>query len=109
MSDSFATPWAVARQAPLSMDFPGKSTGVGCHFLLHFPLILTLKCLTQVCCKVSPIMDCLIYFLKSHLTYFIVFYLKVRSKGLITFRLNIFWLYTKSGPYKFQLASYEGL
>ena len=24
-----------ARQAPLSMGFPGKSTGVGCHFLLQ--------------------------------------------------------------------------
>ena len=29
------TPWTVARQAPLSMDFPGKNTGVGCHFLLQ--------------------------------------------------------------------------
>ena len=25
----------VARQAPLSMDFPGKNTGVGCHFQLQ--------------------------------------------------------------------------
>ena len=24
----------VAHQPPLSMDFPGKNTGVGCHFLL---------------------------------------------------------------------------
>ena len=32
MSDS-ATPWTVAYQAPPSTDFPGKSTGVGCHFL----------------------------------------------------------------------------
>ena len=51
----FATPWAVARQGPLSMgfsrleywwvampssrvcpwDFPGKNTGVGCHALLQ--------------------------------------------------------------------------
>ena len=30
----FATPWTVAYQAPPSMVFPGKSTGVGCHFLL---------------------------------------------------------------------------
>ena len=30
----FTTPWTVAYQAPLSMDFPGKSTGVGCHCLL---------------------------------------------------------------------------
>ena len=36
----FVTPWTVAYQAPPSMEFsnpwkfPGKSTGVGCHFLL---------------------------------------------------------------------------
>ena len=29
-----ATPWTAAYQAPLSMDFPRKSTGVGCHCLL---------------------------------------------------------------------------
>ena len=30
-----ATPWTAAYQAPLFMDFPGKSTGVGCHCLLR--------------------------------------------------------------------------
>ena len=30
-----ATPWIVACQAPLSMDFPSKHTGVSCHFLLQ--------------------------------------------------------------------------
>ena len=30
-----ATPWTAAHQAPPSMDFPGKNTGVGCHFLLQ--------------------------------------------------------------------------
>ena len=37
-ANSFATPWTVAQQAPLSMFFPGKSReihGVGCHFLLQ--------------------------------------------------------------------------
>ena len=29
-----ATPWTAAYQAPPPMDFPGKSTGVGCHCLL---------------------------------------------------------------------------
>ena len=28
-------PWTVARQPPLSMEFPRKDTGVGCHFLLQ--------------------------------------------------------------------------
>ena len=31
----FATPRTAARQAPLSMGFPGKSTGVGCQALLQ--------------------------------------------------------------------------
>ena len=31
----FATPWTVAYHAPPPWDFPGKSTGVGCHFLLQ--------------------------------------------------------------------------
>ena len=31
----FATPWTVAHQAPLFMEFPGKSTVVGHHFLLQ--------------------------------------------------------------------------
>ena len=28
-------PWTGACQAPLSMDLPGKNTGVDCHFLLQ--------------------------------------------------------------------------
>ena len=35
VSDSSATPWTVACQASLSMDFPSKNTGVGSHFLLQ--------------------------------------------------------------------------
>ena len=36
MANSFATRWTVAHQAPLCpWDFPGKSIGVGCHFLLQ--------------------------------------------------------------------------
>ena len=34
MPDS-ATPWTIAHQAPLSMDYPSKNIGVGCHHLLH--------------------------------------------------------------------------
>ena len=30
----FATPWTAAHQAPPSMGFSSKSTGVGCHCLL---------------------------------------------------------------------------
>ena len=32
---TLANPWTVACQAPLSMGFSRKNTGVGCHFLLQ--------------------------------------------------------------------------
>ena len=35
MSDSLVTPWTVAHQTPVHGIFPGKNTGVGCHFLLQ--------------------------------------------------------------------------
>ena len=31
----FVTPWTTAHRAPLSIDLPGKNTGVGCHFPLQ--------------------------------------------------------------------------
>ena len=34
MSNS-ATPWTVAHQAPLSMNFPGENTGVGSYSFLQ--------------------------------------------------------------------------
>ena len=35
MSDSFAVPWTVACQVPLSRGFTSKINGEGCHFLLQ--------------------------------------------------------------------------
>ena len=37
---TLATPWFVAYQAPLPLDFSSKNTGVGCRFLLQgiFPI-----------------------------------------------------------------------
>ena len=32
---TLVTPWIVVRQAPLSMGFTSRNTGVGCHFLLQ--------------------------------------------------------------------------
>ena len=31
----FVTSWTVAHRVPLSMDSPGKNTGMGCHSLLQ--------------------------------------------------------------------------
>ena len=36
----FVTPWTVAHQIPLFMEFSSKNTGMGCHFLLQ-GIILT--------------------------------------------------------------------
>ena len=35
MSDSFATPWTIACQAPLSMGFPRQEYWLGLQFLLQ--------------------------------------------------------------------------
>ena len=35
MLDSLQPDWTVALQAPLSVGFLGKNTGMGCHFLLQ--------------------------------------------------------------------------
>ena len=32
---TLVTPWTVAHQAPLSMEFLGKNTGVSCHCQLN--------------------------------------------------------------------------
>ena len=53
----FVTPWTVAHQAALSMGFPSKSTGVGCHALLQ-GIFLTqrsnLHLLCLLCWQVPP-------------------------------------------------------
>ena len=47
----FATLRAVAYQSPLSMDSPGKNTGVGCHALLQgIFLIQGSTCISYVFC-----------------------------------------------------------
>ena len=35
MANFLWPPWTVAHQAPLSMGFPRKNTGMGCHFRLQ--------------------------------------------------------------------------
>ena len=51
-----ATPWTAAYQAPPSMDFPGKSTGVECHCLLNTVQFLgrNAPLLLRVICPVWP-------------------------------------------------------
>ena len=47
----FETPWTVTRQAPLSMESPGKNTGVGGHALLQGIFLTPRSNLGLPCCK----------------------------------------------------------
>ena len=52
-----ATPWTAAYQAPLSMGFSGKNTGVGCHFLLQWMKVKSESEVTQSCPTLSDPRD----------------------------------------------------
>ena len=54
MSNSFATPWTVAYRLLCPWDFPGKNTGVGCHFLLQGILPTQGNCLVAELVKNLP-------------------------------------------------------
>ena len=47
-----------AHQAPLSLDSPGKNTGVGCHFLLQCMEVKSESEVAQLCLTPSDPMDC---------------------------------------------------
>ena len=53
-----ATPQMTAHLAPLSLDSPGKNTGVGCHFLLHCMNVKSESEVAQSCPTLSDPMDC---------------------------------------------------
>ena len=64
-----ATPWIAAHQAPLSMDFPGKSTGVGCHCLLQTWLISyywTIGLILLVCRQLYNRYNCWVILCLNH-------------------------------------------
>ena len=50
-----ATPWSAAHQAPPSIDFPGKSTGMGCHCLLCVLVSTLQQSESAVCIRISPL------------------------------------------------------
>ena len=53
-----ATPWTAAYQAPPPWDFPGKSAGVGCHFLLQCMKVESESEVAQSCLTLCDPMDC---------------------------------------------------
>ena len=48
----------AAYQAPLSLDSPGKNTGVGCHFLLQCMKVKSESEVAQLCPTLSGTMNC---------------------------------------------------
>ena len=50
----FATPWTVACQTTLSMEFSQKNTGVGCHFLLQCMQVKSESEVSQSCPTQRP-------------------------------------------------------
>ena len=53
-----ATPETAAYQAPPSLGFSGKNTGVGCHFLLQGMKVKGESEVAQSCPTLSDPMDC---------------------------------------------------
>ena len=52
------TPKTAAHQAPPSLGFSGKNTGVGCHFLLQYMKVKSESEVTLLCPTLSDPMDC---------------------------------------------------
>ena len=52
------TPETAAYQAPLSLDSPGKNTGVGCHFLLQCMRVKSESEVARSCPTLRDPMDC---------------------------------------------------
>ena len=48
----------AAPQAPPSLDYPGKNTGVGCHFLLQCMKVKSESKVAQSCLTLRDPMDC---------------------------------------------------
>ena len=53
-----ATPETAAHQAPHPWDSPGKSTGVGCHFLLQCMKVKSESEVAQSCPTLSDPIEC---------------------------------------------------
>ena len=80
------TPETAAHQAPRPWVSPGKSTGVGCHFLLQCMKVKTESEVTQSCPTLSNPMDCSLPVSSVHG----IFQARVLEWGAIAFsRVNL--------------------
>ena len=58
MSDSVRPYRRQPTRLPRPWDFPGKNTGVGCHFLLQYMKVKSESEVAQSCPTLSDPMDC---------------------------------------------------
>ena len=58
MSDSVRPQRRQPTRLPCPWDSPGKSTGVGCHFLLQYMKVKSEREVAQSCLTLSDPMDC---------------------------------------------------
>ena len=74
----------AAHQAPLSLGFPGKNTGMGCHFLLQCTEVKSESEVAQSCLTLSDPMDCSLPSSSIHG----IFQARVLEWGAIAFSVN---------------------
>ena len=75
------TPETAAHQAPPSLGFSTKNTGVGCHFLLQCMKVKSESEVTQLCPTLSDPMDCSLPGSSVH----VIFQARVLEWGAIAF------------------------
>ena len=85
MSDSVRPHRRQPTRLPRPWDSPGKSTGVGCHFLLQCMKVKSQSEVAQSCLTLSDPMDCSLLGSSAHG----IFQARVLEWGAIAFCLNI--------------------
>ena len=112
-----ATPWTAAYQAPRPWDFPGKSTGVGCHcllwntqqitskfFLISWPITLgfydflnSIYSHSMLFCSICSVMNSQEWFRETNAIsreaqfYFITFHFHALEKDMATHSSVLAW------------------
>ena len=86
-----ATPWTQPTRFLHPWDFPGNSTGVGCHFLLQCMKVKSESEVAQSCPTLSDPMDCSLPGSSVHG----IFQARVLEWGAIAFSELVYWVIVK--------------
>ena len=85
------TPWTQPTRLLHPWDFPGNSTGVGCHFLLQCMKVKSESEVTQLCLTLSDLMDCSL----PGSSVYGIFQARVLEWGAIAFSKLVYWVVVK--------------